>query len=68
VYKGVTLAYGRKSGPGSYGPDGIKCGARIIEITAFPFTFNTWIRNEDGEVEDLPKRNSGGSFIKSCCK
>ena len=32
-YQGVNLAFGRKTGFGSYGPDGFKRGARIFEFT-----------------------------------
>ncbi len=31
-YQGIYLAYGRKSGYGSYGPDKFARGARVFEI------------------------------------
>jgi hypothetical protein len=48
-YNGITLAYGRKSGYGGYGPPhDWKRGARVIELVEEPFQINTWIRQEDG--------------------
>ena len=33
IYQGVNLAFGRKTGYGSYGPDGFLRGARVFEFT-----------------------------------
>lgn len=53
-YYGVILGYGRKSGYGSYTPKkGKKIGARVIEIQESPnFSIKTWIRQEDGTLDD----------------
>jgi hypothetical protein len=32
-YQGINLAYGRKTGFGSYGPANITNGARVFEVT-----------------------------------
>ncbi|EGG18598.1 hypothetical protein DFA_04092 [Cavenderia fasciculata] len=50
---GIQMAYGRKSGYGSYGPpSGWHHGARVIEISTQPtFSINTWIRDEMGQLE-----------------
>ncbi|EGC30599.1 hypothetical protein DICPUDRAFT_99492 [Dictyostelium purpureum] len=54
-YNGVQLGYGRKSGYGGYGPPaGWKHGARVLEITANPFSINTYLRFEDGTTEIIP--------------
>ncbi|KAJ4457142.1 putative ser/thr phosphatase superfamily protein [Paratrimastix pyriformis] len=51
---GITLCYGRKTGVGCYGPVGLR-GGRVIELSeADPNHFNTWIRNEIGDIEVLP--------------
>ena len=55
-YDGVELAYGRKSGYGSYGPRGQK-GARIINLKEYidskgrtNFNINSYIIEEDGNI------------------
>ena len=55
-FDGVELAYGRKSGYGSYGPVGKK-GARIINLNEYVnskgktvFNINSFIMEEDGNV------------------
>ncbi|KAF2076216.1 hypothetical protein CYY_002457 [Polysphondylium violaceum] len=51
-YNGVQLGYGRKSGYGGYGPPpSWKHGARVLEITANPFSISTYLRYEDGSSE-----------------
>lgn len=51
-YQGVNLAYGRKSGFGGYGPDGLQKGARVFEITLeHEYKVATWIRQEDGSID-----------------
>ena len=63
------MGYGRKTGYGAYGPpDGIAKGARVIEITEEPFSYRTWVRNEYGEIEDLPIHSPGGSHLYYCCE
>ncbi len=44
----MNLAYGRKTGFGSYGK--LKKGARVFEITQEPYGIETWIREEFGDV------------------
>ena len=46
IHKGVALAYGQKTGFGSYG--NIGRGSRIIEFREGERSFNTWIRTEEG--------------------
>mmetsp|Transcript_32752 Transcript_32752/g.31980 ORF Transcript_32752/g.31980 Transcript_32752/m.31980 type:complete len:113 (+) Transcript_32752:333-671(+) len=48
IYKGIHLAYGRKTGFGSYGPSETKQGGRVFEIIGDPYEITTWIRDEDG--------------------
>ena len=47
-YDGIHLAYGRKTGYGSYGPKNLKRGGRIFEITQDPYKIDTWVRQDDG--------------------
>jgi len=50
-YYGITLAYGRKSGYGGYGPpDGWLRGTRLLQLQANPYDVKTWIRQQDGSV------------------
>ncbi|KAL2913598.1 hypothetical protein HK105_206900 [Polyrhizophydium stewartii] len=49
---GVAFLYGKKTGYGSYGPArGVPHGGRMLKLTAFDRTFETWIRTEDGAVD-----------------
>jgi len=51
-YAGIQLCYGRHTGYGGYGD--WKRGARIIEMSLIDqqqWTYDTWIRYEDGVVE-----------------
>lgn len=58
----VTLAYGRKTGYGGYGPPpGWLRGARVIEITENPFTMTHWIRQEDGTKINLQVSHAPGT-------
>jgi hypothetical protein len=57
-YHGITLAYGRKSGVGCYGPPpNMQRGARVWLVREPPaeaplnLTFTTWIREENGAIE-----------------
>eukprot|EP00742_Colponemidia_sp_Colp-10_P000495 GILJ01000539.1.p1 GENE.GILJ01000539.1~~GILJ01000539.1.p1 ORF type:complete len:403 (+),score=48.96 GILJ01000539.1:40-1209(+) len=65
-YYGIDLLYGRKTGYGCYGPpEGWQKGARVIEITASPFSYRTWIRQEDGSVVDQPvSQKTAGPMVK----
>ncbi|KAL4452418.1 hypothetical protein ABPG75_008080 [Micractinium tetrahymenae] len=74
---GVRLAYGRKSGFGSYGPAGrLQHGARVIELRQGedPAGSPTWIRQEDGSQqfqaagpEDRPFRQHTCNLDASGC-
>ncbi len=46
IHKGIALAYGQKTGFGSYGSIGR--GSRIIELREGERSFNTWIRTLEG--------------------
>jgi len=48
IHKGIALAYGQKTGFGSYGSIGR--GSRIIELREGERSFNTWIRTPEGTV------------------
>ncbi len=50
----IVLAYGRKTGYNSYGPNAMPRGARVIEIQENPLEIRTWIRNERGMMERVP--------------
>lgn len=70
-YNGVTLAYGRKTGHGGYGPPvGMQRGARVIELTettdGSSWNLSTWIRQEDGQkvIQESSLRNQQQSL---CC-
>jgi hypothetical protein len=65
-FNGITLAYGRKSGYGGYGPPhGWLRGARVIELTEGSTTVNTWIRQEDGSK--VIQRDSTTRSKQSVC-
>jgi len=68
-YYGITLAYGRKTGYGGYGPPpGWLRGARILQITEKPFTIKSWIRQEDGSiVTNQPIHNPDENKYHVCC-
>jgi len=65
----ITLAYGRKTGYGGYGPPpGWLRGARVIEITENPFTMTHWIRQEDGTKVDVQVTHyPGTNQTYKCC-
>ena len=48
--QGINLAYGRKTGFGSYGPDKMPRGARVFEVTQHPYGIETWVREDGGNV------------------
>jgi len=43
-YNGINLAYGRKTGYGSYSSPVLQHGARVFEVTAEPYSIRTWVR------------------------
>jgi hypothetical protein len=48
---GIRLHYGRGTGCGAYGREGMLRGARVIRLNeAAPAAFTTWLRLEDGSV------------------
>jgi hypothetical protein len=56
TYNGINLSYGRKSGFGSYGPKFMKRGARILDLSINRYdgsmNIDTWIRQQDGSIDD----------------
>jgi len=68
-YYNITLAYGRKTGYGGYGPPpGWLRGARIIHMKQDPFKITTWIRQEDGTaVYVQPTHHAGTNQTFLCC-
>ena len=53
-YRGLYMAYGRKSGYGGYGiPGHIRKGARVLRIQENPFSFDTYIAGENLKREWL---------------
>jgi len=68
-YYGITLAYGRKTGYGGYGPpDGWLRGARVLEYTEKPFSVKMWIRQQDGtKVTIQPTHSPGTNQQHICC-
>ncbi|KAM9988696.1 hypothetical protein ACTFIY_004739 [Dictyostelium cf. discoideum] len=69
-YNGVQLGYGRKSGYGGYGPPtGWKHGARVLEITANPFSISTYLRFDDGSTEITPSSHlpQAKEQYNTCC-
>jgi len=69
----VTLAYGRKTGFGGYGPPtGWLRGSRVLELhlntTSGELNFDTWIRQQDGSRMDQgPNKPQPGSQQNVCC-
>jgi hypothetical protein len=49
-YQGINLAYGRKTGFGGYGPEGMRQGARVFEVTLEPYGIETWVREDGGSI------------------
>ncbi|KYR02318.1 hypothetical protein DLAC_11463 [Tieghemostelium lacteum] len=69
-YNGIQLGYGAKSGYGGYGPPvGWKHGARILEITANPFSINTYLRFDDGttDMNQVPHAPLATEQYNTCC-
>lgn len=70
-YNGITLAYGRKTGYGGYGPpEGWLRGARVLQIQESPFSLTHWIRQEDGTVvqsQAQPVHRPGNDTWPYCC-
>ncbi|CDW80724.1 UNKNOWN [Stylonychia lemnae] len=70
-YKGIGLSYGRKTGYTHYGPKKLQHGARVFEIQISPtYEIKTWIRNEDGSIENQTKtkRSIFTPKLKECCE
>lgn len=44
----INLYYGRKTGYGCYGPVSVQHGSRMIRLNQRTYSYDTWIRNEDG--------------------
>lgn len=69
-YEGINLAYGRKTGfGGCYGPNNLKRGARVFEVTKDPWTIETWVRAEGGEkqVEITSQHRRQTSVAQTIC-
>lgn len=70
---GVTLAYGRKTGFGGYGPpDGWLRGSRVLDLhvdsATGALTFDTWIRQQDGSrMDQKPNKPSKAAQQSICC-
>ena len=63
----LRLCYGRKTGYGTYNP--VRHGARFIQLTLNDdgsVSWNTWIRNELGEVEEQPEHQPTGPGQTKC--
>lgn len=70
TFQGINLAYGRKTGFGGYGPDKMARGARVFEVTAEPYTIETWVREDGGKVvknEAAQKRRLFDFPQSQCC-
>ncbi|MCR5279936.1 MAG: metallophosphoesterase family protein [Lachnospiraceae bacterium] len=53
VYKSILLGYGRATGYNTYGEEGFKHGGRVILLSEDdPKGFETWVRLDDGSIED----------------
>jgi hypothetical protein len=50
VLHGIRLCYGRASGYGTYGREGMPRGARLVRLTEGARTFDTWLRLDDGSA------------------
>ena len=59
------MAYGRKSGYGSYGPKNVGLGGRVIEMKEVQingnntFEFQTWVIDENGKKVNQDYKYSG---------
>jgi hypothetical protein len=47
---GIKLCYGRATGYNTYGKEGFPRGVRIIRLWQGEYSFETWLRLEDGSV------------------
>lgn len=61
--EGIRLCYGRGGGYNCYGKDGWKKGARVIKLTEGKRSFETWIRLEDGSIENQPLHQPVGRVL-----
>ena len=74
-YENIELVYGRKTGYGCYGPDGMQRGARVIKLKEFidengnlDFSYRHYIIQEDGSiVENGPMSWSGADKFQKIC-
>jgi len=69
MYYNITLAYGRKTGYGAYGPPpGWLRGARIIDIYENPYQvdFNSIVQ-QDGTIVTQPQHQPGDNQQYLCC-
>ncbi|KAJ5070323.1 hypothetical protein M0811_10989 [Anaeramoeba ignava] len=67
-YNGIYLAYGRKSGFGSYQPKLPKVqGTRIIRVEENLREIQTYIRNKDGEIETQEIHYPNSNEIQNIC-
>lgn len=48
---GIRLTYGRASGYNTYGKDGYPRGARVIRLQEGEHAFSSWLRLDDGSVD-----------------
>jgi 3',5'-cyclic AMP phosphodiesterase CpdA len=55
---GIRLHYGRATGFNTYGKENFQRGARVIRLDEKATTFRSWIRLEDGTVEQEPPADS----------
>lgn len=66
---GVELCYGRKTGYGSYGPDGFQRGVRVIDLEEktddkghIYFTYSQYVQQEDGTIQNQTYAKSSKGF------
>ena len=72
-YDNIELVYGRKTGYGSYGPDGRQRGARVIKLKEFidengnlDFSYSHYILQEDGSIVENGEMRYGDKFQDEC--
>ena len=66
---GVILGYGRKTGYGSYGPDPLKHGARVLVLReGRPVSeLQTWVAEEDGGRDWQRGAGRGPVRVQKAC-
>lgn len=69
-YRGINLAYGRKTGYGCYMTPELLHGARVFEVSFEPeYSIKTWFRQEDGskfQYQEPSKRNKNAPPQTAC--